>query len=544
MSFRVSSGPLAWLVGFLAVLAALTAASGLALSQPAAAHHDPAVTQEVVAFDTAWELGARATRAETIIYLDHLEQAGFTGFWFSYLSTTGLAFVMQNAQNNLAASFSDTADKWTLNQPYADDIEWMLDQANARGLKVGFVVAWGVRYVHGDWDEGVCSNENLGPLRASNSRDFGQQLAADFATHPAIAYWVMGGDNFCEKEDPQIWANLVQGLRDGGAKQQATFHSSPLGGRYTEFASESWMDFLAVETGHCMSSVRLEETLSDIINDPAKSFGKPVFAAEMRYEGFEPEWEGCAEHGPGRPVNATHVDTDIRAALRTGVAGVLFGNHTRWLWEPGDPYMETLGSAGEQSFLNVVRPHLADPATPPTSSTSTTTAPTTTSSTTTSTTTTTLTPPSAVLCNGVEATIVGSDNDDVIVGTTGRDVIVGLDGDDVIDGRGGNDLICGNDGNDKVLGGSGADVLLGGKGRDILKGGGGKDILRGSVGRDKLFGLGGDDVLEAGGGRDRLEGGKGADTLLGGKGADKLNGGPGIDRCAGGSGNNTTKSCP
>ena len=63
---------------------------------PAAAHHDPNVNQSVVAYDTAWELGARATRAEMVTYLDHIDQAGFTGFWFSYLTSTGLAFTLQN----------------------------------------------------------------------------------------------------------------------------------------------------------------------------------------------------------------------------------------------------------------------------------------------------------------------------------------------------------------------------------------------------------------------------------------------------------------
>ena len=46
-------------------------------------------------------------------------------------------------------------------------------------------------------------------------------------------------------------------------------------------------------------------------------------------------------------------------------------------------------------------------------------------------------------CNGLVATIVGTDRADDIEGTRGDDVIVGLAGNDELDGNGGNDTICG-----------------------------------------------------------------------------------------------------
>jgi hypothetical protein len=112
-------------------------------------------------------------------------------------------------------------------------------------------------------------------------------------------------------------------------------------------------------------------------------------------------------------------------------------------------------------------------------------------------------------CNGLLATICGTDGDDNIVGTAGDDVIVGLGGNDVIDGRGGNDTICGNEGDDILKGSNGDDVLIGGPGNDILRGGNGNDILVGGAG---------DDTLEGGGGNDRLNGGGGTDTCDGGLG--------------------------
>jgi hypothetical protein len=116
-------------------------------------------------------------------------------------------------------------------------------------------------------------------------------------------------------------------------------------------------------------------------------------------------------------------------------------------------------------------------------------------------------------CNGLSATIVGDDGDNVIDGTSGDDVIWAGAGDDIVRGRGGNDTICLGDGNDTGYGGAGRDTILGGKGADVLDGGGKKD---------KLFGGGGDDDLVGGGGNDVLKGNKGDDTG---------NGGPGDDTC-------------
>ena len=78
-------------------------------------------------------------------------------------------------------------------------------------------------------------------------------------------------------------------------------------------------------------------------------------------------------------------------------------------------------------------------------------------------------------CNGLYATIVGTEDRDKIQGTSGDDVIVGLGGSDIIYGKGGNDVICGGKGNDKLFGNSGNDILLGEKDNNKLNGGQGID---------------------------------------------------------------------
>jgi RTX calcium-binding nonapeptide repeat (4 copies) len=89
-----------------------------------------------------------------------------------------------------------------------------------------------------------------------------------------------------------------------------------------------------------------------------------------------------------------------------------------------------------------------------------------------------------VTCGGINATIAGTNGNDVRTGTLGRDVIAGLGGNDTLSGVAGNDVICGGGGKDLLRGGKGKDSLLGQKGKDALKGGPGRDLCKGGKGSD------------------------------------------------------------
>lgn len=157
--------------------------------------------------------------------------------------------------------------------------------------------------------------------------------------------------------------------------------------------------------------------------------------------------------------------------------------------------------------------------------------------------------PDPPLCFDQEATIVGTDGDDVLLGTPGDDVIIAGAGNDVIRARGGNDFVCGGDGDDTIYGASGADHLdgeagddkifgrsgrdqiYGGPGRDVINGGAGNDWATGGDGDDTVLGRGGNDRLAGVDGQDRMRGGPGDDLVVGGVGADSTLGGPGEDAC-------------
>jgi len=127
-----------------------------------------------------------------------------------------------------------------------------------------------------------------------------------------------------------------------------------------------------------------------------------------------------------------------------------------------------------------------------------------------------------LMCDGKEATIVGTEGNDRIYGTDGDDVIVSLGGIDIIRSYDGKDTICAGEGRDRIYAGRGADVIFGEGQNDRILGQAGADIISGGPGRDTLLGGGGNDTISAGGGNDkRIEGGPGADSLNGGSGNDR-----------------------
>jgi Ca2+-binding RTX toxin-like protein len=174
----------------------------------------------------------------------------------------------------------------------------------------------------------------------------------------------------------------------------------------------------------------------------------------------------------------------------------------------------------------------------------------------------------AYFCGGLQATITGTDGDDVLNGTPGADVIAGLEGADTIYGLGGADMICGGAGNDMIYGGDDSDTIYANAGADYLYGEGGNDSLYGGAGNDKFIGGAGDDFMAGGSGLDLLDySGAGAmtvdlyaqtaagdgndsvisferligsafgDTLIGGPADNTIWGGAGNDMISGGGGN-------
>ncbi len=511
---------LRWVPVILGFLLAITALAGI----PRAGAQEP-----YPVWDTAWELPNRATLAEADTYMAYISSRGYDGIWMSYLNQDGITGI--NANGHQAARLD--GDNIALTAEHAAHVRAILDIASGYGLDIVMVAAWGSAYLNTIIDQDGSCELNTGPLHRENSRYLGEQLGAAIGDHPALSAWMLGGDNWCDRnsdsEDARVWSNMKAGIRSTGSNQTIGYHTGGWRQAVLKFIDEPWIETFAVQTSHCRPAAEAAE----IIGLAMERTDKPVVAAEMRYEAIEPPWcdDPETDAGPGRPVSAADVLSDAKAAFALGTDGYVFGHNERWLWGGGDhgstgkgfpSVQESFFAPGEQAVLDFFgRGALPD-----------------------------------VFCNAQRATIIGNAAANTLLGTPGDDVIVALGGNDVVHALGGNDIVCGGDGadlldggkggdillgeagNDKLLGSQGSDRLLrGGDGNDVIVGGGGNDTIYGDAGKDKIKGSGGNDVLWGGADNDNIKGNGGNDTIYGDDGNDRLDGNGGADRVNGGAGN-------
>ncbi|MEE9415104.1 MAG: DUF4038 domain-containing protein, partial [Acidimicrobiales bacterium] len=310
------------------LLIAGLASLALLVSILGTAPRSAAADEPLALYDTAWELPFFAQSSEIEIYFDQLEQSGYTGVWISLMN-----HMTSEKQDAISPVFGttqatlDASGEFDLTPTYRARVLSILDEADSHGLRVGLVPMWGVAYLHTN-NAGNCSGTNMGPLTVDNAQEWGNEVATAFGNHPALEAWVLGGDNFCSpSEDVNVWRNMSAGIRAAGASQDITYHSGGWDERQREFADESWIDFLSPQNGHCNSPAKTQQQLSFLVS----TYGKPVVAAELRYETIEPGWN-CPEHGPGDPVLAADIVDDANAALAAGVTGILYGHNERWQW--------------------------------------------------------------------------------------------------------------------------------------------------------------------------------------------------------------------
>lgn len=108
----------------------------------------------------------------------------------------------------------------------------------------------------------------------------------------------------------------------------------------------------------------------------------------------------------------------------------------------------------------------------------------------------------------LNASNIGSLDDDSLFGNVENDGVLGYRGNDVGISYEGTDWIAGNQGDDSLFGNQGVDTIYGGKNNDAVYGGQGNDLLRGDLGNDRISGDRGADTVAGGAGSDRFVIGK------------------------------------
>ncbi len=303
-------------------------------------------------YDTAWELFYGLPLSDVDEYFGYLSAKGYTGLWASVLpigyqnggETANSALHAKNVVGDSVAELS--GGNVVLTTAHANHIKAYLDKAQQHGLELNPVIAWANNNT-GPSSSGNCAAHSWGPARyptisEGNAFAYGQSVANAFGTHPAIGYWVLGGDDIWECDSAAVWVNMRNGLRTGDLGQPTTYHT---GGNYNKYRDESWNDFLSAQTGWGQNTAQLGNLKA--------ATGKVTYAAEMRYyldTGF----------------TAEQVRSETQVALDQGVDAMLYGDVRRAhigmrdnLYKKNDVpainhIRDTFNSPGEDAFFSVV----------------------------------------------------------------------------------------------------------------------------------------------------------------------------------------------
>ena len=291
--------------------------------------------------DTGWEMFHRASREDARLYLDTRAEQGFTVIQAVALAEKGGLDVPTPAGHTPLVD-NDPAQPDVRDGPdndYWDDVDYMIDYANSRGMYVALWAAWG-------------SMVHDGPevLGAGNARAYGEFLGARYGEKDV--FFVLGGDRESNAggNTPEVWSELAAGIRaTDPVGRLITYHPWGEESSTEMFPNSSdVIDFNLIQGSH--KKVSFEELTTLLVEDYDRTPVKPVIDSEVFYEEHPFNWN--VEEGW---KTAVHARGAAYYQVFSGAAGHTYGNGAvHQFWEPGmdapyevrDPWQEAIHHEG------------------------------------------------------------------------------------------------------------------------------------------------------------------------------------------------------
>lgn len=297
--------------------------------------------------DTAWELFHRLNREEAERYLVNRAEKGFT-----VIQAVVIAEISGLKKGN---AYGDKPfhelDVSRPNEKYFAHVDWIVDQAAAKGLYVAMLPSWG-RWVGGTDGDRELSNF----FTPENGRAFAKFLAERYKHKPII--WVLGGDRQ-PTQSVLVWDEMAAGIREVvGKTQLITYH--PRTDSSGELHSKEWLDFNMIQSGHEPTSTNYEAIARDYALTPAK----PCMDSEPAYE-YPPDTMPAE-----RPVGEAQVRRLAYWGLFAGAHGHTYGTHPIWQmydegreprWDVATPWHQSMDLPGVKQLIYVKRLMLSRP---------------------------------------------------------------------------------------------------------------------------------------------------------------------------------------
>lgn len=271
--------------------------------------------------DTAWELFHRLNREEALQYLDDRAGKGFTVIQAVALAELDGIHV-PNPYGHCPLVGDDPVKPDIREGPvddYWDHVDFIVNEANRRGLYIGFLPTWGDK-----WNLKWGSGPEI--FTVENAERYGEWLGRRY--RDAGLVWILGGDRAVESETHrEIIRAMARGLRrgDGGAHLM-TFHPPGGGTSSVWFHEEEWLDLNMRQNGHVAEYTgRYDRTHDDYNRLPAK----PVIDGEPLYEDHPVSFDADKL---GYSV-AADVRRPLYWDLFGGAFGHTYGHHAVWqMW--------------------------------------------------------------------------------------------------------------------------------------------------------------------------------------------------------------------
>jgi len=268
--------------------------------------------------DTAWEIFHWLDREKAGHYVDVRARQGYNVVLASAFSE----FSGRNEPNAYGVRpFVKEGDPTQPNDAYFRHVDDVIKMAEARGMYVGLLPAWGDKVFERPNNPNVVFNP-------ANAFAYGRWLGRRYRTQQNIV-WVLGGDRNAAGYE-SVWRAMARGLREGdGGAHLITFHPN---GRHTSsiwFHSDPWLAFNAVQSGHNLRDNPVHEMIR---GDYTRTPVKPVIDLEPAYENHPVDWKPEAKGW----FEAFDVRKHAHWAVFAGAAGHTYGCHDIWQFiEPG-----------------------------------------------------------------------------------------------------------------------------------------------------------------------------------------------------------------
>lgn len=271
--------------------------------------------------DTAWELFHRLNREDAIRYLDHRKANGYTVIQAVALAELdGLNTPNAYGHRPLTNNDPNRPDiKDGPDNDYWDHVDFVVAEANRRGMYVGLLPTWGDKW-NKKW--------GVGPevFTPANAEAYGAWIGHRY--REAGVVWILGGDRPIENDNQKgIIRAMAKGIRRGDTgKHLMTWHPTGGSGSSQHFHTDDWLDLNMRQNGHAIEFTgRYDTTKSDYDLKPTK----PVLDGEPVYEDHPVAFD---QKKFGHSI-ASDVRRPLYWNLFSGACGHTYGHHSVWqMW--------------------------------------------------------------------------------------------------------------------------------------------------------------------------------------------------------------------